>query len=150
MATGKYAPRDYAPDPNKFGKDPRNATWPEPPPDRVERARTRAAHIQAAVAERVRLHLEAELVTRTELLRRTGWKRERLSRILNGNIVAGLDDLMLLLDAAGSRFENIVTTGTAEHSDRRQHLNEVQRYLRDQHRSVQAEIARIEQEQRST
>jgi len=148
MATGKYAPRDYAPDPNNFGKDRGRIAWPEPPEDRVERARSRAAHVQAAVAERVHMHLMGGVVTRADLRERTGWTRERLSRILNGNIVAGLDDLMLLLNAVHVPFESVISAATAEQQSRQRHLREVQRYLSEQQQRVQEEIARIERERR--
>lgn len=69
----------------------------------MERARSRAAHVQDAAVGQILAGLKAKRFTRKQLKERTGWGSERLSRYMTGQVPIQLDDLMLLLDAAGSR-----------------------------------------------
>lgn len=150
MSTSRQAPRSYAPDPGKFGQHGARRVWSKLPEDPVERARSRAAQVQDAVAGHVLAGLKAGRYKRADLLERTGWGRERLSRLMNGNILAGLDDLMLLLDAARIPFSAVAWPATEEQHRERQRLTDVRDYLALQQRQVQEDIARIEQERPRT
>lgn len=146
----KSPPRAYAPDPSSFGRVPRRRGWTPVPQDPHERACNRAAQVQDAAAGLVFAGLKAKRYTRADLQARTGWGRERLSRLMNGNIPAGLDDVMLLLDAAGISFSAVAWPATAEQHRERQRLTDVQEYLARMQRQVAEGIARIEQERPKT
>jgi len=146
MATSKNAPRTYAPDPSRFGQHAPRREWTRLPDDPVERAKSRAAQVQDAVAWQVNIGLKTGRFKRADLQARTGWGRERLSRLMNGNTPAGLDDLMLLLDAAGIPFSRVAWPATDELHRERQRLTDVRDYLAQQQRQVEADIVRIERE----
>ncbi|MGZ0711300.1 hypothetical protein ACWPKO_23530 (plasmid) [Coraliomargarita sp. W4R53] len=145
MTTRKYVPRTYAPDPSKFGSHGRRRIWGPLPADPVERSRSRAAQVQDAAIGLVLVGLKAKRFTRTDLLVRTGWGRERLSRLMNGNLEAGLDDLMLLLDAAGIPFSAVAWPATEEIHRERQRLTDIQDYLARSQKQVAEGIGRTEQ-----
>lgn len=145
MATGKFSPRTYAPDPNKFGHHGPRRDWTKLPADPVERARSRASQVQDAAVGHVLAGLKARRYRRVDLLERTGWGRERLSRLMNGSALADLDDLMLLLDAAGIPFSAVAWPATEEQHRQRQRLTDIRDYLAQQQQRVGADIAQIEQ-----
>ena len=145
MSTTKRAPRAYAPDPARFGHHAARRAWTTLPDDPVERARSRAAQVQDAVAWHVLRGLKEKRYKRADLLERTGWGRERLSRLMNGNVPAGLDDIMLLLDAARIPFSAVAWLADEELHRKRQRLTDVLDYLVTQQQQVQADIAQIEQ-----
>lgn len=150
MTTTRQPPRAYAPDPGRFGHHGARRVWNALPEDPVERARSRAAQVQDAVAGLVLAGLKQRRYKRSDLYERTGWGRERLSRLMNGNVPAGLDDLMLLLDAAGIPFSAVAWPASEEQHRERQRLNDVRDYLALQQRQVQADIVRIERERPQT
>ncbi len=94
--------------------------------------------------------IKAGRFTRADLLKRTGWGRERLSRLMNGNVEAGLDDLLLLLDAAGIPFSAVAWPATEELHRERQRLTDVHDYLAMLQKQVAEGIGRIEQERPKT
>lgn len=69
---------------------------------------------------------------------------------MNGNTPAGLDDLMLLLDAAGISFSRVAWMATDEQHRERQRLTDVLDYLAKAQQQVQGEIVRIEQARPTT
>lgn len=150
VSTSRRAPRMYAPNPGKFGQHAARRLWTPLPEDPSERARSRAAQVQDAAVGLVLAGLKAGRYKRADLLERTGWGRERLSRLMNGNTPAGLDDLMLLLDAAGVPFSMVAWPSTEEQHRERQRLTDVRDYLTKAQQQVQEEIARIERARPTT
>lgn len=150
MTTTRQPPRSYAPNPGKFGHHAARRMWSNLPADPVERSRSRAAQLQDAAVGQVLAGLKAGRFKRADLLQRTGWGRERLSRLMNGNTPAGMDDLMLLLDAAGVSFSRVAWPATDEQHRERQRLTDVLDYLAKAQQQVQGEIVRIEQARPTT
>ena len=150
MPATRSAPRTYAPNPGRFGHHGVRRTWSRLPDDPVERARSRAAQLQDSAVGLVLAGLKARRYKRADLLERTGWGRERLSRLMNGNTPAGVDDLMLLLDAAGIPFSMVAWPASEERHRERQRLTDVRDYLTQAHQKVQEDIARIERERPTT
>lgn len=120
----------------------------EMPPNALERARTRASYLQERAAYLVLTRVRRRDITRLELQSRTGWSRERLSRILNGAVVAGLDDIHLMLDAAGIPFADLAWTGARADAEERQRLTLLIDFFTEQQASMAARIAEIERERR--
>src|SRR5690606_17152899 len=110
---------------NKFGQHGPRRVWTRLPADPVERARSRAAQVQDAAVAHVLAGLKARRYRRADLLERTGWGRERLSRLMNGAAPVDLDDLMLLLDAAGIPFSAVAWPATEEQHRQRQRLTDI-------------------------
>jgi transcriptional regulator with XRE-family HTH domain len=150
MTSNRRPPRAYAPTPGKFGQHGARRSWSTLPADPVERSRSRAAQVQDTAVGHVLAGLKAGRYKRADLLDRTGWGRERLSRLMNGNTPAGLDDLMLLLEAAQVPFSAVAWPATDEQHRERQRLTDVRDYLAKAQQQAQEDIARIERAHRAT
>lgn len=142
----KHPPRDYAPQPARFGEHAARRLWGPLPEDPLERARSRAAQVQDAAVGQILAGLKAKRFTRKQLKERTGWGSERLSRYMTGQAPIQLDDLMLLLDAAGIPFASVAWVSTEEQFRERQRLTDVRDYLAGLQQQVGAEIAQVQRE----
>lgn len=149
MSKPKYIPSSYLPDGHVFG-GARRPSRTDLPRDAAERARVRASQLQERAAYLALRPVRNREVTRAQLQSRTGWSRERLSRILNGAVVATLEDLFLILDAAGIPFAELAWTGSQADFNERQRLTLLMDFLDQQQASMMAKIAHIEQERRAT
>lgn len=141
----KHPPRDYAPQPARFGEHAARRLWGPLPEDRLERARSRAAQVQDAAVGQILAGLKAKRFTRKQLKDRTGWGSERLSRYMTGQVPIQLDDLMLLLDAAGIPFASVAWVSTEEQFRERQRLTDIQGYLAGLQQQVGVELAQVHQ-----
>lgn len=149
MSRSRYVPRSYLPVGHVFGAANRPMRQ-EAPADAVERARMRASYLQEKAAYLVLVRVRRRDVTRTDIQARTGWSRERLSRILNGAVVADLEDLHLLLDAVGIPFAELAWTGARADAEERQRLTLLLDYFTEQQEAMAAKIAQIERARRAT
>ncbi|WP_436037196.1 hypothetical protein [Microbacterium sp. LjRoot45] len=87
--------------------------------------------------------LKAKRFTRKQLKDRTGWGSERLSRYMTGQVPIQLDDLMLLLDAAGIPFASVAWVSTEEQFRERQRLTDILGFVAGLQQQVSAELAQV-------
>jgi transcriptional regulator with XRE-family HTH domain len=101
--------------------------------------------VQDAAVGQILAGLKAKRFTRKQLKDRTGWGSERLSRYMTGQVPIQLDDLMLLLDAAGIPFASVAWVSTEEQFRERQRLTDIQGYLAGLQQQVGVELAQVHQ-----
>lgn len=144
----KYPPRDYAPQPARFGEHATRRLWSSLPENPMERARSRAAQVQDAAVGQILAGLKAKRFTRKQLKERTGWGSERLSRYMTGQVPIQLDDLMLLLDAAGIPFASVAWVATEEQFRERQRLTDILGFVAglQQQVGLELELAQVHRE----
>ena len=113
-----------------------NADWSEPATPQAA-ARARAAQMQHQAAIHARAFLSSRQQTQGQLAERLGWRRERLSRVLLGQVWATLTDLEEILGACETDIAGI-TFASLPPSDRFDPMKQiVAGYLRDQLRKIE-------------
>ena len=112
----------------------------------MERARSRAAQVQDAAVGQILAGMKAKRFTRKQLKERTGWGSERLSRYMTGQVPIQLDDLMLLLDAAGIPFASVAWVSTEEQFRERQRLSDIQGFVAGLQQQLNAQVAQVHRE----
>lgn len=105
------APRDWLVDPTTFGRPGANDWVPTVTPR--DEAECAAARLQHNAAFRVRAFLLSEDRSHGSLAQALGWRRERLSRVLGGQVWVTLADLEQVLRECQSSVAGVSWSNTA-------------------------------------
>ncbi|KQQ65322.1 hypothetical protein [Microbacterium sp. Leaf320] len=124
------APRDWLIDPTTFGR-PGVSDWVSTVTSRGE-AECAAARLQHNAAFQVRAFLFSEERSHGSLAEALGWRRERLSRVLGGQVWVTLADLEQVLRECQSSVAGVSWSNTAAQDREAPARQIVALYLREQ------------------
>jgi hypothetical protein len=117
MSTARFRPRDYAVEPDMFGKTARIA-WVTPLSDpaltpgeqaknfKKSMARLGAAQIQHSYSRRIRARIKHSRMNLVSYARQIGAEYDRTSKVLRGEIVMTFEDIVLAHNLFGDIYES--------------------------------------------